>query len=134
MPKRSEPEKAAAELFGRILRKLREGRDYTAKEVAEIVGLKTDTILKYERGEREPSLLTMIQLSHLFGVSLYALITGKDFRVKIDALTSLKQVQDIVVVRDSGKNLTYVGPDRRQRTKDKIKGKDRRTGPRSGSC
>ena len=120
---KSEPEKAAAELFGRVLRGLREDRGFTAKDVSELIGLQTDTILKYERGEREPNILTLKKLSHIFAVSLHRLITGENARPGPTSYASTDQVNDIVVVRNSSGEVVYVAPDRR-RGQEKFKGKN----------
>jgi transcriptional regulator with XRE-family HTH domain len=114
-------------MFGRSLRALREDRGLVAKDVAELLNLNTDTILKYERGEREPSLLTLIRLSHLFGVSVDRLITGQSTKLSMLPFTSLESLRDVVVIRNSDGNVAYVGPDRRrQAAPSKRKGPERR--------
>ena len=107
----------AAEMFGRSLRSLREDRGLVAKDIAELLNLNTDTILKYERGEREPSLLTIIKLSLLFGVSMDRLITGQSAKLTMIPFTSRDSLRDVIVSRDEQGNVTYVGPERRRRRK-----------------
>jgi len=127
MPKRTLPESAAAEMFGRSLRALREDRGLVAKEVAELLNLNTDTILKYERGEREPSLLTLIRLSLLFGISTDRLITGQSTKLSMIPFTSRESLSNVVVIRNNDDHVIYVGPDRRQRGKGSgHKGNERR--------
>ena len=126
MPKKSLPEKAAAERFGSNLREFREMRGLTAKDVGEIVGLNTDTILKYERGEREPSILTLIAFCHLFGVSFDRLIVGERQPKGIMAILSGNQLKKFVVVRDDDGEIGFIGPDRRRDTRGKFKGTEKR--------
>ena len=127
MPKRTIPESAAAEMFGRSLRALREDRGLVAKEVAELLNLNTDTILKYERGEREPSLLTLIRLSLLFGISVDRLITGQTAKLSMIPFASRENLSNVVVIRNKDDQVVYVGPDRRKRGKDsEHKARDRR--------
>ena len=127
MPKRTVPESAAAEMFGRSLRALREDRGLVAKEIAELLNLSTDTILKYERGEREPSLLTLIRFSLLFGISIDRLITGQSTKLAMVPFASRKILSNVVVIRNNDDQVIYVGPERRQRGTDSgHKGTDRR--------
>ena len=114
-------------MFGRSLRALREDRGLVAKDIAELLNLNTDTILKYERGEREPSLLTLIRLSLLFGVSIDRLITGQSTKLPMIPFTSTKNLSDVIIIRDDDNKVTYVGPERRLRVKgSRQRGPDRR--------
>lgn len=114
-------------MFGRSLRALREDRGLVAKDIAELLNLNTDTILKYERGEREPSLLTIIRLSLLFGVSTDRLITGQSTKLAMIPFTSREDLSDVVVIRDGNDKVAYVGPERRRSRKSvRRKGPDRR--------
>ncbi|MGY9003542.1 MAG: helix-turn-helix domain-containing protein [Rhodospirillales bacterium] len=81
-------------MFGRSLRAFREDRGLVAKDIAELLNLNTDTILKYERGEREPSLLTLIRLSLLFGVRIDRLITGQSTKLAMIPFTSTKNLSE----------------------------------------
>lgn len=126
MAKRSTPEKAASERFGMNLRKLRERHRLTAKDVGEVIGLKTDTILKYERGEREPSILTLIALGQYFGISMDLLVIGDKQPKGLMNFLSGDQLQNFIVIRDEDGDITYIGPDRRRLLKKGFSGKDKR--------
>ncbi|MEL0106598.1 MAG: helix-turn-helix domain-containing protein [Rhodospirillaceae bacterium] len=124
--KRATPEKAASERFGVNLRKLRERHRLTAKDIAEVIGLRTDTILKYERGEREPSILTLIALSQYFGISMDLLVIGEKQPKGMMNFLSGDQLKNFIVIRDCDSNITYIGPDRRRQFKKNFSGKDKR--------
>ena len=114
-------------MFGRSLRALREDRGLVAKDVAELLNLNTDTILKYERGEREPSLLTIIRFSLLFGISIDRLITGQTAKLSMIPFASRENLSNVVVIRNKDDQVVYVGPDRRRGGKDTgHKGTERR--------
>lgn len=55
--------------FGMRLKKLREEKNLTQKQVGEIVGVKEASISGYERNVGEPKLSTLRRLAFLFGVS-----------------------------------------------------------------
>ena len=52
------------------LKELRQRKDVTQREVANAIGCSSQAYAKYERGEREPDLFTLKQLSKYFGVSI----------------------------------------------------------------
>ena len=52
------------------LKELRQHKGVTQREVANAIGCSSQTYAKYERGEREPDLFTLKQLSKYFGVSI----------------------------------------------------------------
>jgi transcriptional regulator with XRE-family HTH domain len=62
------------------LRLIRQSLGYTLEEMARaLAGVKKSTpskahVLRYETGEREPSLLYLLEVSRVFGVSLESLI------------------------------------------------------------
>ena len=126
MPKRTSPEKAAAERFGANLRDFRQTHNLTAKDVGETIGLNTDTILKYERGEREPSILVLTALCQFFGVSMDRLIIGTKQPIGMMHFLSGDQLKNFIVLKDEDGSITYIGPDRRRGSRDKFRGKDKR--------
>ena len=52
------------------LKELRQHKGVTQREVANAIGCSSQTYAKYERGEREPDLFTLKQLSRYFGISI----------------------------------------------------------------
>lgn len=52
------------------LRRIRERRHISRKTLAELCGLSKNTIARYERGERVPSLTDAAQIADALGVSL----------------------------------------------------------------
>ena len=126
MPKKSNPEKAASERCGFNLRNLRKMHRLKAREVGDYVGLHTDTILKYERGEREPSFFTLILFGYLYGVSIDRIICGVDNKIQPVSFASADKLRDIVVVRDKDGIVSYIGPNRRQGKVVNFRGRDKR--------
>lgn len=126
MPKKISPEKAASERFGLNLRILRQHHRLTAKDVGEMLGLNTDTVLKYERGEREPRILTLIAFSQLFGISMDRLLIGDKQPKGMMNFLFGEQLKKFIVIRDADKVITYIGPDRRRVVRGKFQGKEKR--------
>ncbi|MBC8157931.1 MAG: helix-turn-helix domain-containing protein [Alphaproteobacteria bacterium] len=91
--KRTTGEKRANEMFGANLRALRKERDYTCAEIGHAVGIGGDAISKYERGEREPTILLLLQFAQLFHVSLDQLITGEAGRAR---LLPIRRLADLI--------------------------------------
>ena len=52
------------------LKELRLDKKVTQQKVANAIGCSANTYSKYERGEREPDIFTLKQLSKFFGVSI----------------------------------------------------------------
>ena len=65
--------------FSYRLRQLREKNHMTRKTLAELCGLSKNIIGQYERGEKIPSLLTLIDLADIFDVSVDYLVGRKNF-------------------------------------------------------
>lgn len=63
--------------FGERLRKLRQDRELKQEQIAAILNVSPSSVGMYERGEREPSLDTLIKLSEFYKVSLDYLLKGK---------------------------------------------------------
>ncbi len=55
--------------FVKILKNLREDREVTQSEIAEILGVKQSAVSKYEREEREYKVEDIIKLCRFYNVS-----------------------------------------------------------------
>lgn len=66
--------------FGRRLENLRESHGYTKKEVSLKIGFTANVYGAYERGERRPTLETLIKLADMFDTNLDYLIRGKNVK------------------------------------------------------
>ena len=64
----------ASNLFPSRLQELREGRHLDRKTLGELCGLGKNSIGQYERGEKMPSMRTLLALANFFGVSLDYLV------------------------------------------------------------
>lgn len=56
--------------FPQRLRRLRERKGISRRVLSELCGLSKNTIFRYERGERSPSLKDAVILAEFFGISL----------------------------------------------------------------
>lgn len=63
---------------GENIRKIRKEKNKSAKYIAEKVGCSTQAILQYERGERTPSIDTLIDISEALDIPYTDLIEGKE--------------------------------------------------------
>lgn len=64
--------------FNECLKTNRETSGYTQKQVAELLKIAPRSYQRYELGEREPNIETLIQLADLFKISLDELV-GRNF-------------------------------------------------------
>jgi transcriptional regulator with XRE-family HTH domain len=58
------------------LRRLRKGKGFSQKKVAELLDSHVNDISRYERGVQAPSTLTMKRLARIFNVSVDFLLSG----------------------------------------------------------
>jgi len=66
-------------LLGKRLKELREENKLTQKQLAEKLSLNSVTYLHYEKGQREPPLSVLINISIFFDVSVDYLLGLKDY-------------------------------------------------------
>lgn len=82
------------------IRELRIERGYTQSDLAKIIGVNQTAIGKYERGELEPNINTLIMLAHIFDVSVDFLVENTDdfgqVLLKADVPSISKEEQEIV--------------------------------------
>ena len=83
---------------GENIRKIRKEKNKSAKYIAEKVGCSTQAILQYERGERTPSINTLIDISKALDVTYPDLIEGKEHKgLKVTVkLTETDIVENII--------------------------------------
>lgn len=67
------------EAFPLRLQRLRERRRMNRKALGELCGLSKDMIGQYERGEREPSVGTLVDLADFFEVPVDYLLGRQNF-------------------------------------------------------
>ncbi len=56
------------------IKKLREEKGFTQKEIANLLGVTHTAISNYEKGIREPNIKNLIKLADIFGCSLDELL------------------------------------------------------------
>ena len=62
--------------IGGNIKRLREERNLTQKELAKKMGISASAVGMYEQGRREPSLALLVELSKVFSVTTDFLLTG----------------------------------------------------------
>ena len=87
--------------IGENIRKVRKEKNKSAKYIAEKVGCSTQAILQYERGERTPSIDTLIDISEALDVTYTDLIEGKEHKglkvtVKLTETDIVESIIDIL--------------------------------------
>lgn len=63
--------------FSRRLQALRERRRISRRVLSELCGLSSDAVRRYERGEAEPTLTSLLALADFFEITLDELVGGK---------------------------------------------------------
>lgn len=63
-------------MLGKILRSLRESREYTQKDLATMIGLTPKMISFYEKEQRQPPIDVLLKLANIFHVSTDYLLKG----------------------------------------------------------
>ncbi|HLQ83209.1 MAG TPA: helix-turn-helix transcriptional regulator [Pseudogracilibacillus sp.] len=81
--------------FERRLENLRDKHGYSKKEISFKLGFTENVYGAYERGERRPSLETLVKLADLYNVSLDYILRGKEFS-KEDSENKYKQFQEVI--------------------------------------
>ena len=83
-------------MLGDKLKKYREAKNITQSEIAEILGVSSATVSKYESGTLEPNIETIKKLSELFEFSIDELLKDDTFDIsKIDILAVLREQKDM---------------------------------------
>ena len=87
--------------FTETIKKLRNDRDKNQSEIAEAVGLKTNTYQAYERGVAEPKIETLCKLADFYGVSTdFLLGRAADADSKSAELEKLDRIADTLPPED----------------------------------
>ena len=92
---------------GNLILKLRKERNYTQKQVAQMLNLSDKTISKWERGLGCPDVSILPELSHLFGVNVEKILQG-DLSPNITDGGNMKKVK-FYVCPDCGNIATATG-------------------------
>lgn len=83
-------------MLGEKIKLYRENLNMTQNEIAEVLGVKSTTISKYESGILEPNIESLKKLSELFNVSIDELLKDDNFDVsKINILDILREQKNM---------------------------------------
>ncbi len=85
--------------IGAAIRAARGRRGITQDELAPKLGVDRATLARYERGQRGMTAATLVQLCHLFGESLDALLPGVAPRPSLGGAVPLDDVVHRIVTR-----------------------------------
>ena len=66
-------------ILGKRLKELREERNLTQKQLADILGINSVTYLHYEKDQREPPLSLLVDIAKFYDVSVDYLLGIKDY-------------------------------------------------------
>ena len=83
-------------MLGKKIKLYRESKNMTQGEIADILGVKSATISKYEAGTLEPNIESLKKLSELFEVSIDELLKEDKFDIsKINVLDILREQKEM---------------------------------------
>lgn len=83
-------------MLGEKIKLYRENLNMTQNEIAEVLGVKSTTISKYESGILEPNIESLKNLSELFNVSIDELLKDDNFDVsKVNILDILREQKNM---------------------------------------
>lgn len=66
-------------IFQKTLLEQRKANNLTQQAVADYLGIKQPSYIRYENGQAEPTLANLVKLADLFNVSVDYLLGRKDF-------------------------------------------------------
>lgn len=108
--------------LGERLKKLRDDRELEQKDVANMIGVRNNTLSQYESNDRKPDYDTLQKLASIYNVTLDYLITGKEYDKEEKANSNLfffdkdeLSEQDIDEIK---KHIEYVKWQAKQRKKE----------------
>lgn len=75
-------------MLGQRIKKLREEKDMTQQNLADILGVSQQAVAKWESGKAEPDSMTMVRISNIFEVSLDYLLGRTNIRTPIETIAA----------------------------------------------
>ncbi len=83
-------------MLGEKIKSYRESKNMTQNEIADILGVKSATVSKYESGTLEPNIESLRKLAEIFEISVDELIKEENFDVfKINILEVLREQKNM---------------------------------------
>lgn len=83
-------------MLGEKIKSYRESKNMTQNEVAEVLGIKSTTVSKYESETLEPNIESLKKLAELFGISVDELLNEEKFDIsKINILDVLREQKNM---------------------------------------
>ena len=82
-------------MIGERLKKLRTLNSYQTKDMADLLGVSQRTYQSYERGQRDPSTVTLSKIAVCFGVSADYLIGVSDVPYVTTEKHTIKDVEEL---------------------------------------
>lgn len=81
--------------FDKRLSELRKAKKYSQEELAKKVGVHTNVMGRYERGEAKPSIDIAIKLAEALGVSIDYMVGKADLLIDQDILNKILTIQKL---------------------------------------
>lgn len=81
-------------MLGEKIKKYRENKNMTQNEVADILGVKSATISKYETNTLEPNIESIKKLSEIFEISIDELLRDKEDKFDISKINILETLRE----------------------------------------
>ena len=72
--------------IGKFIADCRKNKNLTQEKLAELIGISPQSISKWETDVAVPELSKLVKMAEVFGVSLDALVLGKDDEVKVEEI------------------------------------------------
>ena len=93
--------------FSHKLKQLRTSKNYSQRELAELLFVSTNIISSYEQNLRQPSIDMLVKLSNEFGVSIDYLLNNDEHKIiSVNGLTD-KQIKLVSMVIDEFRELNH---------------------------
>lgn len=81
--------------FSKRLSELRKAKKFSQEELAKMVGVHTNVMGRYERGEAKPSIEVAVNLAEALGVSVDYLVGKSDLQLDQDVLNKVLTIQKL---------------------------------------
>lgn len=81
-------------MLGEKIKKYRENKNMTQNEVADIIGVKSATISKYESNTLEPNIESIKKLAEIFEISIDELLRDKEDKFDISKINILETLRE----------------------------------------
>lgn len=86
------------EIIGKFLAEERKHKEYTQKQLAEILNISDKTISKWETGKSLPDLEMMNSLCQIFDISINELLSGERISTEELQIRAEKNIKELIFI------------------------------------